>query len=172
MLFPSAPRVNFNPYKDNENRTKRKLFQTQALDEADGRYRAGGVEDHRWTAPLKPELVQELRRLTGASPSYEHYGLCGGAIVRVAALRDSPDITGAELSRLSAMDDRVGKWNDVTLAVLLMAGGHTVAPWGDLKQGDHPPHRTAFAHNDKRWYGKALEGEREKGMCSPPPASA
>lgn len=53
---------------------------------------AGGVEDHRWTAPLKPELIDEIRRRTGALPGYAHYGLCGGAIIRTSALRDTPDI--------------------------------------------------------------------------------
>jgi hypothetical protein len=70
------------------------------------------------------------------------------------------------------MDERFGKWNDVTLATLLMAAGQTVAPWGDLKQGNHPPHRTAFTHNDKRWYGKPLVGEVEKGLCVRPPSSS
>jgi hypothetical protein len=42
--------------------------------------------------PLKPALLEEIRRRTGASPSYHHYGLCGGAILRTSALRDTPDM--------------------------------------------------------------------------------
>ena len=130
---------------------------------------AGGVEDFRWTAPLKPALVKELTRRVGAPPSYNHYGLCGGAVMRTAALRDTPTLPASEITRLAAMDDRVGKWNDVTLATLFLAAGHTVEPWEDLKQGSHPAHRTAFTHNDKRWYGKPLIGS-EKEMCVPPPS--
>ena len=59
----------------------------------------------------------------------------------------------------------------VTLAALLMARGRTVAPWADLKQGAHPPGKTAMTHNDKRWYGKPL-AEDERGMCAPPVSNA
>ena len=75
----------------------------------------------------------------GSKPRYEHYGLCGGAIIRTSALRDAPDISAAEMRRLSAMDDRVGKWNDVTLA--------TVWGWRKLELGvtTHKPEtRTRF----------------------------
>ena len=68
-----------------------------------------------------------------------------------------------------ALSDRVGKWNDVTLTTTLMAAGRVVKPWGDVKQGNHPPHGTAFVHNDKRWYGKRLVGKEEEEMCVPPP---
>ena len=53
---------------------------------------AGGVEDHRWTVALKPALLRDIeRRAGGKKPSYEHYGLCGGATfaLRRSSLRRS-----------------------------------------------------------------------------------
>ena len=136
---------------------------------------AGGVEDFRWTAPMSDELLAELERRSGAKPSYEHYGLCGGAIVAVAALAEirleDAEAFAEEVAALGRLDDRVGRWNDVTLAALLMARGRTVAPWADLKQGAHPLGKTAMTHNDKRWYGKPL-AEDERGMCAPPASNA
>ena len=78
-----------------------------------------------------------------------------------------PEDAKEEVEVMRALDDRVGKWNDVTLAALLMARGKSVAPWADLKQGNHPPHETALTHDDKRFYGKRM-AEDERGMCAPP----
>ena len=91
--------------------------------------------------------------------------------MRASALLSAPELSPADLGELSRLDDRVGKWNDVTLTTTLMAAGRVVKPWGDVKQGNHPPHRTAFVHNDKRWYGKRL-AKKEEWMCAPPPQTA
>ena len=129
---------------------------------------AGGVEDYRWTAPMSAGLLAEIARRSGGAPAYTHYGLCGGAVVSVDALKSvDPEDAKEEVEVMRALDDRVGKWNDVTLAALLMARGKSVAPWADLKQGNHPPHETALTHNDKRFYGKRM-AEDERGMCAPP----
>ena len=129
---------------------------------------AGGVEDHRWTAPMSAGLLADIARRSGKAPAYKHYGLCGGAIVSVDALATvDPKDAEEEVKAMHALDERVGKWNDVTLAALLMARGKSVAPWADLKQGNHPTHATAMTHNDKRFYGKRM-AEDERGMCAPP----
>ena len=129
----------------------------------------GGVQDWRWTAPLSSKLLGEIaRRNGGTGPSYKNYGLCGGAIVRASALASLPDdLPADEMRSLQKMDDRFGMWNDVTLSALLMLGGHTLAPWDDVKQGNHPSHSTAFVHNDKRWYGVRMD-ETDRTLCVPP----
>ena len=129
----------------------------------------GGVQDWRWTAPLSSKLLGEIaRRNGGTGPSYKNYGLCGGAIVRASALASLPDdLPADEMRSLQKMDDRFGMWNDVTLSALLMLGGHTLQPWDDVKQGNHPAHSTAFVHNDKRWYGVRMD-ETDRTLCVPP----
>lgn len=113
-------------------------------------------------------LLAEIARRSGVAPAYAHYGLCGGAVVSVDALKSvDPEDAKEEVEVMRALDDRVGIWNDVTLAALLMARGKSVAPWADLKQGNHPPHETALTHDDKRFYGKRM-AEDERGMCAPP----
>ena len=127
------------------------------------------MQDWRWTAPLSSKLLGEIaRRNGGTGPSYKNYGLCGGAIVRASALASLPDdLPADEMRSLQKMDDRFGMWNDVTLSALLMLGGHTLAPWDDVKQGNHPAHSTAFVHNDKRWYGVRMD-ETDRTLCVSP----
>ena len=116
-----------------------------------------------------PRVCWRRSRDEAASrPRARVHGLCGGAIVSVDALTSvDPEDAKEEVEVMRALDDRVGKWNDVTLAALLMARGKSVAPWADLKQGNHPPPETALTHDDKRFYGKRM-AEDERGMCAPP----
>jgi hypothetical protein len=47
---------------------------------------AGGVDDRGWGTPMTPALSRELAKRAGGKRPREHYGLCGGSVLRVDAL--------------------------------------------------------------------------------------
>ena len=94
---------------------------------------AGGVMSHLWN----PHWTDELRDRFDPNRtwSYESHGLCGGSYFRVSAFLDAYGKTNwSRIEEMGTVWWPIGRYNDVTLAIIMMDAGYRLQPWNNVKQ--------------------------------------
>jgi hypothetical protein len=123
-------------------------------------YDAGGVQTLGWP------WSDELKRKYPAVGNWSHiaYGMCGGSYVRVEAYLDAYAKTN--WTRIQAMGEVmkvIGRYNDATLAVVMMDQGYILKPWKDLTEvqsnGQIPDPEAPLLHQFKHFYKQPLTEE-------------
>jgi lipopolysaccharide biosynthesis glycosyltransferase len=122
---------------------------------------AGGVTAHLWSWKWSDALKGNF---SGVSEwSYESSGMCGGSYIRVEAFLDAYCRTNwTRIQEMNQVMTSIGRYNDVTLAVILMDQGYILRPWRDLtqisgrrrKNPDDP--NAPLVHRFKNYYNQPL----------------
>jgi hypothetical protein len=119
---------------------------------------AGGVPGHLWCYHWADKLpIEEV-----SNWSYSSYGMCGGSYVKVESfLQAYTNISWKRIEKLSSYWDAIGKFNDVTIAALLMDQGFILHPWDQLTELNTRSYNetAAIAHKNKQFYDKNLTSE-------------
>jgi hypothetical protein len=127
---------------------------------------AGGVTAHLWTHRWTDELRDRFD--PNRTWSYESHGLCGGSYVRVSAFLDAYGKTNwSRIEEMGTVWSPIGRYNDVTLAIIMMDAGYRLQPWDNLKQPKggkrarqrQENHDTALTHGLKHFYRVPLTEE-------------
>lgn len=116
----------------------------------------GGVQGHLWSSHWPTALKGNFSTVNW---SYESYGTCGGSYVRVEAFLDAyQHINWTKIREMQRYHKIINKFNDATLAVVMMDRGYTLRPWKDLSERGNRWHdeTTPLVHQVKQYYNQPL----------------
>lgn len=119
---------------------------------------AGGVAAHMWTSKWTKNLLDRFAK----NWTYESSGMCGGSYVRAAAYLEAySKIDWNRIQKMQQLVPSIGKYNDITLGVVIMDAGFTLKPWRDLTEIGNKFHNASasIAHQYKRYYNLPLNAE-------------
>lgn len=118
---------------------------------------AGGVQAHKWASSW-PDVLQ-IEFDPKKKWSYQSNGMCGGSYVRVSAfLKAYRNMNWNRIRRMQKAMDGIGKFNDVTLAVLMMDSGYILRPWQELSEIGNAYYNesASIVHQYKKYYNQPL----------------
>jgi hypothetical protein len=127
------------------------VLMRKALDAAPD-HDLGGVTAHLWTRHWPGSLLEEFN---GTNWSYESHGMCGGSYVRTSAFLDAyRNVDWERIGEMGKHWNAIGRFNDVTMAVVMMDRGYALRPWKDLTERGKPSYdeNASLVHQMKQYY--------------------